>query len=87
MLDVFFAFAAGVLTIAAPCVLPIVLGATIGRTDPARPIFITIGFAITFALGGIMRVRKAIYEEARKFRAKGNGRVIKEPREMASFKD
>jgi hypothetical protein len=45
------------------------------------------GLAAHRPLGGIMRVRKAISEEARKFRAKGNGRVIKEPREMASFKD
>jgi hypothetical protein len=45
------------------------------------------GLAAHRPLGGIMRVRKAIYEEARKFRAKGNGRVIKEPREMAPFKD
>jgi cytochrome c biogenesis protein CcdA len=53
MLDVLLAFAAGVLTVAAPCVLPmlpIVLGATIGRTDPTRPIFITLGFAVTFGL-------------------------------------
>jgi hypothetical protein len=45
------------------------------------------GLAAHRPLGGIMRVRKAIYEEARKFRAKANGRVIREPREMAPFKD
>lgn len=57
MLDVLLAFAAGVLTIAAPCVLPmlpIVLGATIGRTDPTRPIFIMLGFAATFALVALL---------------------------------
>jgi hypothetical protein len=34
-----------------------------------------------------MRVRKAVYEAAKKFRAEKNGRVIEEPREMVSFKD
>ena len=34
-----------------------------------------------------MRVRKAVYEEAKKFRAEKNGRVIQEPRVMVSFKD
>jgi hypothetical protein len=45
------------------------------------------GLAAHLPLGGIMRVRKAIYEEARKFRAKGNGRVVQEPREMVRFRD
>jgi hypothetical protein len=34
-----------------------------------------------------MRVRKAVYEMAKKFRAEKNRRVIEEPREMVSFKD
>ncbi len=41
------AVAAGVLTIAAPCILPmlpILLGASVGRTGRARPAFITLGF-------------------------------------------
>src|SRR5712675_1923535 len=38
-------------------------------------------------LGGIMRVRKAVYEEAKKFRAERNGRVIQEPHEMVPFGD
>lgn len=38
-------------------------------------------------LGGIMRVRKAAYEAAKKFRAERNGRVIQEPREMVPFED
>jgi hypothetical protein len=29
----------------------------------------------------------AIYQEAKKFRAENNGRVIQEPREMVSFGD
>ena len=45
------------------------------------------GLAAHRPLGGIMRVRKAIYEEAKKFRAHGNGRVIQEPRQMAPFRD
>jgi hypothetical protein len=45
------------------------------------------GLAAHRPLGGIMRARKAVYEEARKFRARSNGRVIQEPREMAAFGD
>ena len=45
------------------------------------------GLATHRPLGGIMRVRKAVYEEAKKFRAEKNGRVIEEPRETVSFKD
>jgi len=45
------------------------------------------GLATHRPLGGIMRVRKAVYEEAKKFRAQKNGRVIQEPRVMVSFKD
>lgn len=53
MLDIVLAFAAGLLTIGSPCVLPmlpILLGATVGRNDPARPLFIILGFTVTFAL-------------------------------------
>jgi cytochrome c biogenesis protein CcdA len=53
VLDIILAFAAGMLTVAAPCVLPmlpIILGASVGHRDPARPVFITVGFAATFAL-------------------------------------
>src|SRR5437016_1786538 len=52
MLEIILAFTAGLLTIAAPCVLPmlpIVLGASVGHRDPLRPIFITAGFAATFS--------------------------------------
>ena len=45
------------------------------------------GLAAHRPLGGIMRVRKAVYEMGKKFRAERNGRVIEEPREMVSFGD
>jgi cytochrome c-type biogenesis protein len=44
---------AGVVTIAAPCtlpVLPILLGASIGQTSRLRPAFIAAGFVISFAI-------------------------------------
>jgi cytochrome c-type biogenesis protein len=46
------AFSAGVLTIAAPCVLPmlpVVLGASVGAERRSRPLFIALGFALAFA--------------------------------------
>lgn len=46
------AFSAGVLTIAAPCVLPmlpVVLGAAVGAQRRSRPLFIALGFALAFA--------------------------------------
>jgi cytochrome c-type biogenesis protein len=52
MLEIILAFTAGLLTIAAPCVLPmlpIILGASVGHRDPLRPLFITAGFAATFS--------------------------------------
>lgn len=45
------AVAAGMLTVAAPCVLPmlpVVLGASLGQRHPARPVFIALGFAFAF---------------------------------------
>jgi hypothetical protein len=45
------------------------------------------GLAAHRPLGGIMRVRKAAYEEGRKFRGERNGRIIREPREAVSFGD
>ena len=53
MIDVALALAAGFLTIAAPCVLPmlpIIFGASVGHQDPMRPLLITLGFAVTFSL-------------------------------------
>jgi cytochrome c biogenesis protein CcdA len=52
MLDVPLALSAGILTIAAPCtlpVLPILLGASIGQRAGARPVFIAAGFVASFA--------------------------------------
>ncbi|MEP6790285.1 MAG: cytochrome c biogenesis CcdA family protein [Ramlibacter sp.] len=42
---------AGVLTVAAPCVLPmlpVVLGASVGQNDRTRPVFIAAGFSLAF---------------------------------------
>lgn len=53
MIELFLAFVAGILTIAAPCILlplPILLGASVGQRGRARPLFITLGFIITFAI-------------------------------------
>ena len=52
MVSVFFALLAGILTVAAPCtlpVLPILLGASVGQTGSLRPVFITLGFILSFA--------------------------------------
>jgi len=52
MLDLIFALLAGILTIAAPCtlpMLPILLGASIGRTSHLRPAMIALGFVISFS--------------------------------------
>ena len=52
MTALLLAFAAGVLTVAAPCILPmlpILLGASVGQTSQARPMFITLGFVLTFS--------------------------------------
>lgn len=41
----------GLLTVAAPCVLPmlpVVLGASVGQTSRWRPVFIALGFALAF---------------------------------------
>jgi cytochrome c biogenesis protein CcdA len=51
------ALLAGVLTIASPCVLPIlpiVLGSTLERVNRARPLFIVTGFVLTFAALGML---------------------------------
>ena len=53
MLTVLFALLAGILTIAAPCtlpVLPILLGASIGQSSALRPVFIILGFVLSFAI-------------------------------------
>ncbi len=52
MFNILLAILAGVITIAAPCtlpVLPILLGASIGRNNGMRPVFIAAGFVLSFA--------------------------------------
>ncbi|HKU98087.1 MAG TPA: cytochrome c biogenesis CcdA family protein [Vineibacter sp.] len=53
MVEILLALLAGVLTVGAPCVLPmlpIILGGSIGQTRRSRPLFIAAGFALSFAL-------------------------------------
>ncbi|MDB5742598.1 MAG: cytochrome biosis transrane region family protein [Polaromonas sp.] len=57
MIDPLLAVLAGMLTVAAPCVLPIlpvVLGASVGQQDRLRPIFIFLGFALSFSAVGLL---------------------------------
>jgi cytochrome c biogenesis protein CcdA len=57
MINPLLAVLAGVLTVAAPCVLPmlpVVLGASVGQRDRTRPIFIAFGFALAFSAVGLL---------------------------------
>lgn len=57
MINPLLAFLAGVLTIAAPCVLPmlpVVLGASIGQRDRSRPLFIALGFSLAFTAAALL---------------------------------
>lgn len=64
MLELLFALLAGILTIAAPCtlpMLPILLGASIGRAGHLRPLMIALGFVVSFSavallLGALTRL-------------------------------
>src|ERR1700730_13427783 len=52
MLNLVLALLAGVVTIAAPCtlpMLPILLGASVGQDGKARPALIALGFVIAFS--------------------------------------
>ena len=52
MLSALFALLAGVVTVAAPCtlpVLPILLGASLAQASRTRPLFIAAGFVVAFA--------------------------------------
>lgn len=52
MIEIALALLAGVLTIAAPCILPmlpILLGTSVGQTSRARPALIALGFTLSFS--------------------------------------
>lgn len=52
MIEILLALLAGILTVAAPCilpVLPIILGTSIGQQSRWRPFFIALGFVVTFS--------------------------------------
>jgi cytochrome c-type biogenesis protein len=53
MLDLVLALAAGMVTVAAPCtlpMLPILLGASVGQTGSTRPAMIALGFVLSFSI-------------------------------------
>src|SRR5947208_7382485 len=53
MLDLVLALLAGVVTVAAPCtlpMLPILLGASVGQSGKARPAMIALGFVMSFSM-------------------------------------
>src|ERR1700738_1520862 len=57
MLNLVLALVAGVVTIAAPCplpVLPILLGASVGQTAKARPAMIAFGFVLSFSATALL---------------------------------
>jgi cytochrome c biogenesis protein CcdA len=57
MVTLLFALLAGILTVAAPCtlpVLPVLFGASIGQTGKARPVFIALGFVTSFTVAAIV---------------------------------
>jgi cytochrome c-type biogenesis protein len=57
MLSLVLALLAGVVTVAAPCtlpMLPILLGASIGQTGKARPAMIALGFVMSFSMVALL---------------------------------
>jgi cytochrome c-type biogenesis protein len=57
MLNLVLALLAGVVTIAAPCtlpVLPILLGASVGQTSKVRPAMIALGFVLSFSATALL---------------------------------
>lgn len=57
MIEPVLAVLAGMLTIAAPCVLPmlpVILGASMGQSSRWRPVFIASGFALSFCALGLL---------------------------------
>lgn len=56
MIEILFAILAGILTIGAPCILPllpILLGSSVGSTSKTRPLFIALGFVVMFTIVGL----------------------------------
>jgi cytochrome c biogenesis protein CcdA len=57
MLDLVLALLAGVVTVAAPCtlpMLPILLGASMGQTGRVRPAMIALGFVLSFSATALL---------------------------------
>src|ERR1700676_1175891 len=57
MLKLVLALLAGVVTIAAPCtlpMLPILLGASVGQTGKIRPAMIALGFVVSFSVTALL---------------------------------
>jgi cytochrome c biogenesis protein CcdA len=57
MLNLVLALLAGVVTVAAPCtlpMLPILLGASVGHTGKARPVLIALGFVLSFSAAALL---------------------------------
>ncbi|PIR95946.1 MAG: cytochrome C biogenesis protein [Candidatus Doudnabacteria bacterium CG10_big_fil_rev_8_21_14_0_10_42_18] len=56
MVQLLFAILAGILTVGAPCILPllpILLGASVGQKSKTRPLFIALGFIVMFSITGL----------------------------------
>ena len=56
-LQILFAFLAGVLTISAPCtlpLLPVLLGTSLGQKNKWRPVFIVLGFVVVFTFAAVI---------------------------------
>src|SRR5258708_24454574 len=57
MFNLVLALLAGVVTIAAPCtlpMLPILLGASVGHTGKTRPALIALGFVLSFSAAALL---------------------------------
>src|SRR5450759_348766 len=57
MLNLVLALLAGLVTVAAPCtlpMLPILLGASVGQTGKARPAMIALGFVMSFSAAALL---------------------------------
>jgi cytochrome c-type biogenesis protein len=57
MIQILIAILAGIVTVAAPCILPllpIILGTSIGQRSRTRPLFIVLGFVLVFSIAGVI---------------------------------